>query len=189
MIQTGDSPEMVLYRGIVLRLAKHYTNSNGTDFQDLVSAGFEGMYTAISTYDKNRGASLGTHIFIHARKKIQVEKNSQNLIKMSVPTSFKHPVTLTGLESVPEQSYTNDPLDNLIQQEDELKRARKYKQLLFMLNRKISIEHRRIVIDSLIHGLSIAKLKLKYHRKDVYSIIQQAVAIIKGGLPSSSSGD
>lgn len=186
MINLGNDQTTLEYKGIVLSIAGKYTN--GQDFEDLVQAGMEGMYYAISTYDKTKNTKLSSYIYMWVRNKIQIEKNSQNLITMSVPTSRKTKITINSLDYLPEQNDDQTALDNMIADEDEFMKAKRYTQILSVLNKKISAYDRCIVIDSLIYGLSIAKLNKKYGRC-CYGIVRSAVDLIKSTImpPQSSS--
>lgn len=181
MLDLGNSPEIVRYKGIILSLVSQYTNGN--DFDDLLQAGVNGMYHAIATFKKKHKTKLSTHIFIHARQYIQLAKNSEVLVSCHPSTRIKHNIHIEEYNdiSVPHESYDITPLDTLIDKENNQLSIALYKKLWSLLNRKFNKKERKIIIDYFINGLSINKLNKKYST-NAYKTITYAISIIKERL-------
>lgn len=178
-LEFGNTPEIIKYRGIVVKLAQQYTN--GDNFDDLLQAGMCGMYHAISTYSPRRKCKLSTYIYIHARKKIQIAKNSEVMVSCHPQTAKKHNLSVCSLDQLEDREDAVTPYDNLVAKEDEMETISRYKLMWSILNRKFDSKARKIIIDYFVHGLSINKLSKQY-RVNAYNVITEAQAMVREGM-------
>jgi hypothetical protein len=187
MINLGLDPKIIQYQGIIFSIVAKYANpQDPEEFEDLVMSGVEGMYYAISTYKKSKGASLATHIYIHARDFIQREKNSSLMVKISCPTAAKKGITLykgnAGRELLRQEETKNldqdDPLSLLMAKEEEMIKIGLYNNCWRKLNFKFDNQERNLIIDYFVHGKSIRFLNNKY-KLNSFNIITRVKEILK----------
>lgn len=185
-INLGSDPLILKYQGMIFSLAAKYT-THPQEYEELVSAGILGLLEAKKSFRKNRGSKLSTWIFIHARKRIQDQKNSSLLIKISPATALKKPIILTKLTNSCDRIDYHTPFDILAEKEDEIIKARKISELFVHLNKKFNSLERKVIIDYYVNNKTMRWLDVTY-KLNSFKIIERVNLLLRNNYGLGGTG-
>ena len=176
-VDFGSSQISMNYRGMILRIAMHYSNPDDEGFPDLCQAGYLGLMRSRRTWRSNKGCCRSSWYYIHIRNAIQKQKAQLTSIASACYiTTVRHHVTTVQLDPDERSSIPDtdpDPAEQCCLNEEAISNARLQAEMWRRLNKHLTTLEREIVIDHFVDLIPIRQLDRKYHRP-TYPIIRDA---------------